>query len=151
MTTTGRGCATTVSWDIADLASDPELATVAGRIARVAEIDARLRRWCASRTADAAAEALQANGVPAGKVQDGGDLMADPQLRRPRLLAHDRPRRVRRAALRPLPGAVEHAPTWSRTCLSGAYIGEHNFEVYRDLAGMSDDDIAVGMGDGLFG
>ena len=35
--------------------------------------------------------------------------------------------------------------------LSGAYIGEHNFDVYRDLAGMSEDDIAVGMGDGLFG
>ena len=69
-----------MSWDIADLAGDPELATAAGRIARAAEIDARLRRWCASRTADAAAAALQANGVPAGKVQDGGDLMADPQL-----------------------------------------------------------------------
>ena len=31
-------------------------------------------------TADAAAGALQGNGVPAGKVQDGGDLVADPQL-----------------------------------------------------------------------
>ena len=106
----------TVAWDIADLADDPELGTAAGRIARAAEIDDRLRRWCASRTADAAAAALQANGVPAGKVQDAGDLMADPQLRRPRLLAHDRPRRVRRAALRPLPGAVEHHRPASRTC-----------------------------------
>ncbi len=35
--------------------------------------------------------------------------------------------------------------------LSGAFIGEHNFEVYRDLAAMSEDDIAIGMADGLFG
>jgi hypothetical protein len=34
---------------------------------------------------------------------------------------------------------------------SGAFIGEHNFDVYRDLAGISEDDIAVGMSDGLFG
>ena len=45
---------------------------------------------------------------------------------------------------------------WSTTDLepylpSGAFIGEHNFEVYRDLAGMSEDDIAIGMSDGLFG
>ena len=92
--------------------------------------------WCASRTADAAAEALQANGVPAGMVQDAGDLIADPQLVARDFWRTHRPRRVRRAALRPLPGAVEHAPTSSRTCCRAAYIGEHNFDVYRDLAGI---------------
>ena len=69
----------TVSWDIADLAGDPDLATVAGRFARREEIDDRLRSWCATRTADAAADALQGNGIPAGKVQDAGDLTVDPQ------------------------------------------------------------------------
>ncbi len=76
------------------------------RFARRAEIDAPPAPWCATRTADAAAEALQANGVPAGKVQDAGDLMADPQLVARDFWRH-RPRRVRRAALRPLPRALE--------------------------------------------
>jgi hypothetical protein len=31
----------------------------------------------------------------------------------------------------------------------GAFIGESNFDVYRDLAGL-DEAIATGMGDGLF-
>ena len=34
--------------------------------------------------------------------------------------------------------------------LSGAFIGEPNFDVYRDLAGLDEEDIAIGMGDGLF-
>src|SRR5439155_1622492 len=44
---------------------------------------------------------------------------------------------------------------WSGTdlepyMLSGAYIGEHNFEVYTELAGMSEEEIAAAMADGLF-
>jgi crotonobetainyl-CoA:carnitine CoA-transferase CaiB-like acyl-CoA transferase len=139
-----------VSWDIADLAGDPGLASAAGRLARSDEIDERLRIWCASRGAEAAAEALQANGVPAGKVQDGGDLTADPQL-----VARDFWRRFDHAVFGERP--FDRFPAlWSTSDLepylpSGAFIGEHNFEVYRDLAGMSEDDIAVGMSEGLFG
>jgi crotonobetainyl-CoA:carnitine CoA-transferase CaiB-like acyl-CoA transferase len=138
-----------VAWDIADLASEPELSTVTGRIARAADIDARLRRWCASRTAEAAATALQANGVPAGTVQDGGQLMADPQLGA-RDFWHTTDHPV--FGERPF----DRFPAlWSTTDLqpyltSGAYIGEHNFEIYRDLVGMSEDDIGAGMADGLF-
>ena len=44
---------------------------------------------------------------------------------------------------------------WSGTDLepyvpSPGYLGEHNFDVYRDLAGLSDDEIADGLADGLF-
>jgi crotonobetainyl-CoA:carnitine CoA-transferase CaiB-like acyl-CoA transferase len=140
----------TVGWAIAELAGDAELATVEGRIARRADIDAVLREWCASRTADAAASALQGNGVPAGKVQDGGDLMADPQL-----VARDFWRHNQHAVFGERP--YDRFPAlWSRTdlepyVLSGAYIGEHNFEVYTELAGLSAEDIAIGIGDGLFG
>ncbi len=144
-----RLCAT-VSWDIADLADDPELATRAGRIGHAAEIDERLSRWCASRTADAAADALQANGVPAGKVQDGGDLTADQQL-----IARNFWRTTQHAVFGERP--YDRFPAlWSTSdlepyVLSGAFIGEHNFDVYRDLAGLDDEAIATGMSDGLFG
>ena len=44
---------------------------------------------------------------------------------------------------------------WSGTdlepyVLSGGYIGESNFDVYRELAGLDEEAIANGMGDGLF-
>jgi crotonobetainyl-CoA:carnitine CoA-transferase CaiB-like acyl-CoA transferase len=140
----------TVTWDIGDLARDARLQTVDGRVARADEINERLASWCATRTADAAAAALQANGVPAGTVQDGGDLMTDPQ-------------HVARAFFR----TVQHErfgerpfdrfpALWSGTDLepyvpTGSYIGEHNFEVYTELAGLDEETVATGIGDGLFG
>src|SRR5262249_51391074 len=135
---------------IADLARDPALATAEGRFARCAEIDERLREWCSSRTADVAAATLQGSGVPAGKVQDGGDLMADPQH-----VARGFFRRAEPAVFGERP--YDRFPAiWSGTdlepyTLSGAFIGEHNFEVYADLAGLSEEDIAIGIGDGLYG
>ncbi|HKA04293.1 MAG TPA: CoA transferase, partial [Acidimicrobiales bacterium] len=139
----------TVGWGIADLAADPDLAAAAGRFARRMEIDERLREWCTSRPAAVAEEALQAAGVPAGRVQDARDLMADPQ--------HEA-RRFWRRAEHPVFGErpYDRFPAiWSSSdlepyLLSGAYVGEHNFDVYTDLAGMTDDAIGVGMAEGLF-
>ena len=102
-----KNLCTAVGWAMVDLAEDTELSTTPGRFARSAEIDDHLRDWCMTRTADAAAAALQGLGVPAGKVQDGGDLMADPQLGARNFWRTGRPRRVRRAELRPIPGSME--------------------------------------------
>jgi crotonobetainyl-CoA:carnitine CoA-transferase CaiB-like acyl-CoA transferase len=139
----------TVAADIRFLAEDDTLRTVAGRIARASEIDECLRSWCATRSAEAGAEQLQANGVPAGRVQDAGDLMDDPQL-----VARDFWRSVEHALYGTRP--YDRFPArWSGTDLepylpSGAYIGEHNFDAYVELAGLEFDAIAEGMGDGLF-
>jgi len=66
----------------AGLAGDPGLATAAGRLARVDEVEAAVARWMADRDAEAAMAALQRAGVPAGVVADPQTLMErDPQLR----------------------------------------------------------------------
>jgi formyl-CoA transferase len=109
-----------------------------------------MRDWCTTRTADAAVAALQGCGVPAGKVQDAGDLMADPQH-----AARDFWRHADHAVFGERP--YDRFPAvWSETdlepyMLSGAYIGEHNFDVYAQLAGLTDEDIAAGVGEGLYG
>jgi crotonobetainyl-CoA:carnitine CoA-transferase CaiB-like acyl-CoA transferase len=144
-----RRLCTTVAAGLSDLAADDTLQTVEGRIARAAQIDERLSEWCSTRSAEAGAEALQANGVPAGRVQDAGDLMDDPQLQ-----ARDFWRSTEHALFGTRP--YERFPAfWSGTdlepyVLSGAYIGEHNFEAYPELAGLEIEAIAEGMGDGLF-
>ncbi len=144
-----RHLCATVGWDIADLAADPTLATAAGRCARAAEIDARLRWWCSTRTADLAVAALQGNGVPAGKVQDAGDLMHDPQL-----VARDFWRTFDHDVFGTRP--TDRFPgLWSTTDLqpyttSGAFIGEANFDVYREIAALSEDEIGAAVGDALF-
>jgi len=93
--------------------------------------------------------ALQAAGVPAGRVQDAGDLMADVQ--------HEA-RRFWRQGDHSVFGErpYDRFPAiWSGTdlepyVLSGGFVGEHNFEVYTELVGMTDDEIGLGMAEGLF-
>ena len=62
----------------ADLAADPALADNAGRVSRVAEIDAALGQWSASRTVAQVLDALDAVSVPAGRIYTVADIAADP-------------------------------------------------------------------------
>jgi crotonobetainyl-CoA:carnitine CoA-transferase CaiB-like acyl-CoA transferase len=61
-------------------AADPALDTAAGRFAAHDEIDEHLGRWCATRDARELAEALAAQGIPAGYVEDARDIAHNPQL-----------------------------------------------------------------------
>ena len=64
-----------------DLAEAPELAANAGRVARVAEIDAAIGAWTQARTVPAVLDALTAARLPAGKVYTARDLAVDPHYR----------------------------------------------------------------------
>jgi benzylsuccinate CoA-transferase BbsF subunit len=61
-------------------APDPRLATLPGRLAARAELDARVAEWTRARTGEEAAATLQAAGVSAMPVQNGDDHRADPHL-----------------------------------------------------------------------
>jgi formyl-CoA transferase len=64
-----------------DLGADPALADNAGRVARVAEIDAAIGTWTATRTVDQVMGALDAASVPAGRIYTVADIAADPHYR----------------------------------------------------------------------
>ena len=64
-----------------DLAADPALADNAGRVARVAEIDAAIGQWAAQHTVDEVLAALDAAAVPAGRIYTVADIAADPHYR----------------------------------------------------------------------
>jgi crotonobetainyl-CoA:carnitine CoA-transferase CaiB-like acyl-CoA transferase len=63
-----------------DLADDPALVSLAGRKAREGELEAAVAAWAADKDPRAAAEALQAAGVPAAPVIAVHDLFPDPHL-----------------------------------------------------------------------
>jgi len=65
----------------ADLGNAPDLASNAGRVARVGEIDAAIGAWSAQRTVLQVLEALAAARVPAGKVYTAKDIAEDPHYR----------------------------------------------------------------------
>lgn len=61
-----------------DLAADPALADNAGRVARVAEIDAAIGEWTGKHTVDQVLAALDQAAVPAGRIYTVADIAADP-------------------------------------------------------------------------
>jgi len=64
-----------------DLANDPALADNAGRVARVAEIDAAIGAWTATRTVNDVMQQLGEAKVPAGRVYTAKDIAKDPHYR----------------------------------------------------------------------
>jgi formyl-CoA transferase len=64
-----------------DLAADPALADNAGRVARVAELDAAIGAWTAGRSVAEVLAALDAAAVPAGRIYTVADIAADPHYR----------------------------------------------------------------------
>jgi len=64
-----------------DLANDPQLSNNAGRVARVSEIDAAIGQWSAGSSVDEVLAALDAQGVPAGRIYTVADIAADPHYR----------------------------------------------------------------------
>ncbi len=65
----------------ADLEQAPDLADNAGRVARVAEIDAAIANWTQPRSVQQVLDALAAARVPAGKVYTARDIAEDPHYR----------------------------------------------------------------------
>jgi formyl-CoA transferase len=64
-----------------DLGEAPDLASNAGRVARVAEIDAAIEAWTCTQTVEAVLEILGTARVPAGKVYTAEDIAQDPHYR----------------------------------------------------------------------
>ncbi len=64
-----------------DLGSDPALADNAGRVARVAEIDAAIDQWASKRTVHDVLRALDKASVPAGRIYTVADIATDPHYR----------------------------------------------------------------------
>src|SRR5881296_3317483 len=120
--------------------AEPALATAAGRLERVDELERRLAEWTAGQEARAIADRLQAEGVEAGPVEDFADLHEDPQL------AHRHHfRDVEHAVLGRHP-VETHAMRFSamepRIHSPAPRLGEHTEHVLRELLGMRPEEFA---------
>jgi crotonobetainyl-CoA:carnitine CoA-transferase CaiB-like acyl-CoA transferase len=121
-------------------AREDALASAAGRLARRAEIDARLAEWTRERGAREATQALQARGVPAGFVAHGGHHLEDPQLE-----ARGYLQRIEQPGVGPL---VLEGPAFRGSDLPGPIVapapelGEHTRRLARELLGLDDAEIS---------
>ncbi len=129
--------------------ADPGLGSLGARRARAAEVDALVGAWVASVSAEDGQHLLQQAAVPAGKIQNAGDLMNDPQL-----VARDMWRSFEHTTFGVRPHD-RYPAIWSRMSLEpyrppAAYAGEYNFEVYPQLLDLDEAAVAEAMSDGLF-
>jgi formyl-CoA transferase len=112
-----------------DLGRDPALADNAGRVARVAEIDAAIGAWTATRTVADVLGALDAASVPAGRIYTVADIAADPHYRARGMLEDVR---LDDGSTLTLPGIV---PKLSRTPgrhrTNAPTLGQHQHDLER--------------------
>ncbi len=122
-------------WD-----QDPRFVTIANRKDNEGELDGLIADWTKDLAAEEVMERLQGAGVPAGAVQRGQEVLDDPQLKHRghyQVLHHPE-----------IGPHSYHAPAYrlSKTPFEmkrpAPCLGEHNLYVYKELLGMSDDEIA---------
>jgi formyl-CoA transferase len=123
-----------------DLAHDPALADNAGRVVRVAEIDAAISVWTATRPITEVLDLLGGARVPAGKVYTAKDIAEDPHYRaRDMILAQS----TRDGYDLEVPGVVPKLLGTPGTVRSSAPgLGDDTDGVLREL-GLSEADIAA--------
>lgn len=123
-----------------DLGQAPDLADNAGRVARVAEIDAAIQAWTAQRSVQAVTEALSAARVPAGKVYTAKDIAEDPHYRARDMILQQP---TRDGYTVEVPGIVPKLSVTPGTVRSSApHVGDDTDAVLREM-GLSDAQIAT--------
>ncbi|WP_332848251.1 CaiB/BaiF CoA transferase family protein [Massilia sp. S19_KUP03_FR1] len=124
----------------ADLGSDLTLANNAGRVARVAEIDAAIGAWTTTRQVADVLAVLGEARVPSGKVYDARDIAEDPHYRaRDMILAQT----TRDGFELEVPGIVPKLLGTPGSVRSAApRLGEDTDRILREM-GLSEQDIAT--------
>ena len=130
-------------------ASVPRFETTLERWRNRRELDELLGQWTQTQDDQELMHRLQEYGVAAGAVLTAKDLVANAHLQeRDYLQAFDNPN-VPSIGPRILAGRPFRIPKAPMAVTSVARLGEHNAEVLRDLAGLSDDEIATLESEGV--
>ena len=129
---------TTIGRD--DLGTAPDLADNAGRVARVAEIDAAIGAWTNGKTVQQVMDALAAARVPAGKVYTARDIAEDPHYRARDMILRQT---TRDGDTVEVPGIVPKLSATPGTVRASApHVGDDTDSVLREM-GLSSEQIAA--------
>ena len=123
-----------------DLGCAPDLANNAGRVARVAEIDAAIGAWTATRHVADVLPVMDAARVPAGRVYTAKDIHEDPHFRARDMILRQQ---TRDGYELDVPGIVPKMSETPGTLRSPApHLGEDTEEVLREI-GVTADQLAA--------
>jgi len=133
--------------DKPDWTEDPKFATLLGRKENEDELDTLVEAWTTNHSAEEVMNTMQGAGVPAGVVETAEDLFQDPQLEhRDHFVALDHAEMgshsVATAVFR-----LSKCPNSPK--FAAPLFGEHNEYVLKELLGMSDEEVADLMAEGV--
>lgn len=124
-----------------DLANDPRFTNNSGRVQHRAALEAALEAELASRSRTEVLAAMEQHQVPGGPINNLDQVFADPQVKARGMVerlrtAHgtDLPLTRFPAVLSASPAAIHRPPP---------HLGQDSVEILRDLARLSDDEIAA--------
>lgn len=131
-----------------EAASDPRFATFEARKANEDALEALISSWTASWKAEELAAALQARGVPAGVVQNAQDILDKDE--------HIRARGYYQYLDHPETGRAAYDGVVPRLSATPGYhaapaplLGEHTMDVCERICGLSTDEIADLLAEGI--
>ncbi|MBI2832382.1 MAG: CoA transferase [Chloroflexi bacterium] len=114
--------------------------TLSARLKNAAELDRLVQEWTVQHTAEEVMETLQRRGVASGVVQDARDLANDPQLKSRSFFIELEHPELGKTISDASPIRLTGTPaTYER---SAPTKGQDNDYVYRELLGMSEEEIA---------
>lgn len=129
------------------LARDRRFSTHEARGERQTELDELISQWTRKRSAADVLAAMEANGVPAGRLFKAPDMLEDPHFAAREALvrvAHPEFANLVMQNVFPKLSATPGKVNWA-----GKAMGASNQDVYRELLNLSDDDIAGLRGEGI--
>ncbi|RZJ12232.1 MAG: CoA transferase [Rubrivivax sp.] len=132
------------------LAADPRFASRDQRVRNSSELHALLQAWMGTVSTDDAVEALEAAGVPSGRVRDPGEATRDE-----RLLARGETERIEH----PIYGTVDDIIVGGLPIrMTGSFagfdkpapnLGEHNGDIYGELLGLDTAELGALSAEGV--
>jgi len=130
-------------------AADPRFDTTQGRWRHRHHLGDLLSDWTQTKDDQDLMNHLQINGVAAGAVLTAEDLVANPHLKDRGYIEEFENVNAPHAGKRKFAGRPFRMPQIPFTIRHVAALGEHNVETLRDVAGLSDEEIATMASEGV--
>ena len=125
-----------------------EFTTNQARVQNQDELDRLIETWTINQTPHQVMDRLQALGVPAGAVQNPIDKVDDdPQLRHRGFLAENEHPELGKSRYESFPAKLSRSPWELRR--PSPLLGEHTDYIYHELLGVTDDEFAVMVEEGV--
>jgi len=122
-------------------AAEARFDTVIGRWTHRCELDAQLAQWTATQDAHTLMRLLQSHGVPAGAVYTARDLVADAHLHERGYFEVFTNENAPRVGPRVYAGRPFRIPTMPLSLHLVSALGQHNLQILRDVAKLSEAEI----------